>query len=76
MAIQKVSKAFGEVLGELRGKTGLSQEELAKKSRLNRTFISFLERGLRQPTLVSMVKIASALNVRASQIVAKVEKRL
>lgn len=76
MSIQKKAAAecFGKVLKSAREDAGQSQEELAKKARLNRTFISFLERGLRQPTLVTIFSIALALRTRAGKFVARVEQ--
>jgi transcriptional regulator with XRE-family HTH domain len=69
-------RAFGQVLKETREAAGQSQEETARKARLNRTFISFLERGLRQPTLTTLIALAHALHLRVSQLVLKVEQRL
>lgn len=40
-----VSQCFGKVLKEIRESSGRSQDELADESQLNRTYISFLERG-------------------------------
>lgn len=71
-----ISVAFGKVLCQLREKKGQTQAELAKGSKLDRTFISFLERGMRQPTLATLVKIAKALEIRPSRIVAKFEENL
>lgn len=69
-------KAFGKVLQRLRKSRGLSQEELSFNSGLDRTFISRLESGLRQPTISTIIKLAEALNVSAASIVAEVEKIL
>jgi transcriptional regulator with XRE-family HTH domain len=44
-------KIFGQVLRELREKENISQEKLAEYCELDRTYISLLERGLRQPTI-------------------------
>ena len=57
----KYAVAFGEVLKQLRRKAKLSQDSLAEKAELERTFISFLERGERQPTLTTMIVLANAL---------------
>lgn len=65
---------FGGVLRKLRAETGLSQEKLAFESGLDRTYISLLERGLRQPTLGTLFSLSEALNVRASLIVARLEE--
>lgn len=64
-----VEQAFGQVLRELREKAGLSQEQLALNCDLDRTFISMLERGVRQPSLTSIITLANALNVPADKIV-------
>jgi transcriptional regulator with XRE-family HTH domain len=68
--------AFGEELRELRQQQGFSQENLALECELDRTFISLLERGKRQPTLETLFKLAEALNAAPSEIIAKVEARM
>jgi transcriptional regulator with XRE-family HTH domain len=55
-------QAFGHVLRELRQRQGISQERLAQESGLDRTFISLLERGLRQPSLGTILQVARALD--------------
>lgn len=67
---------FGAVLRELRLKRGLSQEKLALESGLDRTFISMLERGVRQPTLASIVALSKALGMRPSVLIQKFERNL
>jgi len=69
-------KAFGKVLQRLRKAKRLSQEELSFRSQLDRTFISRLEGGLRQPTLSTIIKLAEALGVSAASMVAEVENLL
>lgn len=68
-----VEDAFGQTLRELRKENGLSQEELAHESGLDRTFISLLERGKRQPSLGTIISIASVLNLTASAFIQQVE---
>ncbi len=46
----------------------ISQEDLAGDTGLDRTYISGIERGLRNPTVLVLVKIADALGVPASQL--------
>jgi transcriptional regulator with XRE-family HTH domain len=70
------ARAFGEVLREVREASGQSQDDLAVKAKLNRTFISFMERGLKQPSLCTLLALARGLRLRASTLVAKVERRL
>lgn len=68
--------AFGAVLKDLRTSKNISQERLALEGDLDRTFISLLERGLRQPSLSTIFQISSALKIEASQLVSLVEKML
>ncbi|WP_083490012.1 helix-turn-helix domain-containing protein [Stenotrophomonas daejeonensis] len=60
---KSVQKAFGEALREVRAGRGLSQQDLALESELDRTYISLLERGLRQPTITTLIALADALDV-------------
>ena len=73
---EKLNEAFGAVLKELRTSAGLSQEKLALECGLDRTYISLLERGLRQPTLSTLFQLAETLEVQPSDIVASVESGL
>ena len=70
----KLEKIFGQILRELRTENKLTQSELADRSDLDRTFISLLERGERQPTLSSIFKLAHALHVSPVAIIQKVER--
>lgn len=63
-----VTKRFGEKLRVLRKKSGLSQQELAEKSKLDITTVNELENGNRQPMLKTVNKIAKALNIKASDL--------
>jgi transcriptional regulator with XRE-family HTH domain len=76
LTAKRVSEAFGKALMKLRMAKGQSQVEVAAKAGLDRTFISFLERGLRQPTLLTLLKIAAAFRLKPSKVVAKVEEQL
>lgn len=59
---------FGMRVRELRAEKAISQEELAALTELDRTYISGIERGKRNLSLKNILKIASALNVTASQL--------
>ena len=72
----KPEVAFGEILRQVRKHAKFSQERLAQESGLDRTYISLLERGLRQPSLNSLLKISKALRISSSEIVAAVEAKL
>lgn len=54
---------FGQKVQTLRKNIGISQEELAFRSGLHRTYIGMIERAERNITLVNIKKIAQALNV-------------
>ncbi|WP_121634363.1 helix-turn-helix domain-containing protein [Tropicibacter alexandrii] len=58
-------QTFANNLKRLRKKARISQEELALRSGLDRTYISGCERGVRNPSIISIEKIADALNVPA-----------
>lgn len=68
-----IVKVFGQVLRELREENKTSQEKLAELADLDRTYISLLERGLRQPTLTTLFKLSMALGIKPSELVEKVQ---
>lgn len=72
----KSEEVFGEVLRTIRKKQKMSQEKLAFQSNLDRTYISMLERGVHQPTLNSLLALARALNMKASELVELVEEKI
>jgi transcriptional regulator with XRE-family HTH domain len=61
--------SFGRVLRQARTGCGLTQEKLALDSGLDRTFIWLLERGLRQPSLMTLVQLADSLGAEAAGLV-------
>jgi len=61
-------KHFGEKVRELRIKRGLSQEQLAESSGLHRTYISSLELGKRNVSLVNIHALAKALGVSPDKL--------
>jgi len=56
-------KLFGTIIKGWRNRRGLSQEELAFRAKLHRTYISDIERGARNVSLRSVKKIAGALEI-------------
>ena len=68
-----VVEVFGKVLREIRESKNISQEKLAEFCDLDRTYISLLERGLRQPTITTIFKLANALKISPSKMIEKVE---
>lgn len=69
----KLPELFGKVLKEKRQQAGFSQEVLAFEAGFNRTFISMLERGIRQPTLTTLFRLGRALKVSSAELVSSVE---
>jgi transcriptional regulator with XRE-family HTH domain len=57
----------------MRGEVGLSQEALAEACDLDRTYISGIERGSRNPSLTNILKIAAALNARPADLLTRTE---
>jgi transcriptional regulator with XRE-family HTH domain len=72
----RIASAFGKVLRNQRHASGVSQESLALAAEVDRTFVSQMERGIRQPTLTTLWKLATALNVQPSTLVLKMERTL
>ena len=70
---KKLHSVFGKVLRDLRTQVGLTQEQLGLECDLDRTFISLLERGLRQPTLTTLFTLSDKLKIPASMIIKNVE---
>ena len=70
--ILTIEEAFGAVLRRLRKEFNLSQEKIAQDSGLDRSFVSNIEGGKQQPSLVSVFSIAKALNVFPSLILKEV----
>ena len=62
-------EAFAKVLREARLERGLSQEALGFESNYHRTYIGMLERGLMNPTLRTLLSVASALDVTPGELV-------
>lgn len=65
---QNIPLVFGTVLRKLRLAAGLTQEELGFKAGLQRKYISLLELGEQQPTLTSICKLSSALNIKPGRM--------
>ena len=61
--------AFGKVLRRLRRQRGLTQEQLGLEADLRRTYVSVLELGRQQPSLTSILKLATALGERPGTLV-------
>lgn len=63
-----VAEKLGARIQKLRTERGLSQEELADQSGLHRTYISHIERGSRNITVVGLCKVAKGLKLTPSEL--------
>ena len=63
-----VRRRVGANVRKFRGEAGVSQEELAFEAGLHRTYVSGVERGVRNPTVTVLERIANALKVPASRL--------
>lgn len=68
--------SFGNQVRSYRRRCQISQEELAELSGLDRTYISGIERGVRNPTLLVVDRISSALNVSSHELLIPVDVHL
>lgn len=71
-----INKALGQVLIKCRTLAKISQEELADRAGIHRTYVSQIERGLKSPTLSVLFQISKSLNTTASVLIAEVEQAL
>ncbi len=67
-------RAFGGAVRTFREKCALSQEKLSFESGLDRTYISGVERGVRNPTIEVIQRLATALQTKSSKLFALTEK--
>lgn len=65
---QRSLTCFGQTVRKLRGVSGFTQERLADKADVDPTYISGIERGVRNPTLLILVRLAKALGVPLSEL--------
>lgn len=70
---RELKEAFGTVIRTLREERGLSQQELADYSEVDRTYISDLERGLYYPSLNTVYKLAEILKQKPHELIQKVD---
>jgi transcriptional regulator with XRE-family HTH domain len=65
---------LGQELRKSRERAGLTQEELAFEADVSRNYVSLLERGEKSPTVQLFLRLCRALGVKASTIIAKIER--
>ncbi len=69
MTLADVQTRFGEKLRKVRLRTSISQEELAERAGLHRTYVSSVERGERNISLVNIERLAKALGVTMRDLI-------
>ncbi len=69
-----LSNRFGSVIRQTREQFGWSQEALADRADLNRSYLGELERGSAMPSLATIAKLAVALQTRMSALVERCEE--
>ena len=65
--------ALGRAVRTVRQDLGLSQEELADRSGMHRTYVGGIERGERNISYANMLRLAGALGLPASQLLSRAE---
>ena len=66
-------QAFGKAVRRRRARLGLSQEQLGFESELDRTYVSGIERGVRNPTVKTLLVLATALKTKPSNLLKSAE---
>ena len=61
-------RKFGQSVAKIRRAKDLSQEALAEKADLDRTYLSDIERGVRNPGIKNVTRIAKALGVSTAEL--------
>jgi transcriptional regulator with XRE-family HTH domain len=64
-------KQLGRNVRRFREQRGWSQEELAFEANLHRTYVSGVERGVRNPTVLILARIAAAMGIEAAELLQK-----
>mgnify|MGYP006268694251 CR=1 FL=1 len=72
----KILQALGFLVRQHRLNLGISQEELAMRSNLDRTYISGIERGIRNPSLTALVSLADGMKINVSNLLEGLEAKI
>jgi len=70
----KAHAALGRAVREARQKVGLTQEQLAERSGIAPTYISDIERGVRNPSYEMLVELADGLGSSLSEVIKRAER--
>ena len=69
----KILLALGQLVKQRRTALGISQEELGLRANLDRTYISGVERGVRNPSITALVSLASGLGITIANLLENLE---
>ena len=67
-SLNDIVESFGLAVRSLRIQRGYSQEQLAERSQLDQTYLSGIERGVRNPTLRVIARLADGLGVTLGEL--------
>ena len=70
------SVIVGKAIQRVREEKGLSQEVVSGLADIGRTHLSAIERGVRRPTMETLFRLADAMNIKASELVKRIEDEL
>jgi transcriptional regulator with XRE-family HTH domain len=65
---------LGKTLHDAREKAGLSQEAVAKRANIGRSYLSLLENDVKSPTVKVLLRVCAAIGVSSADVLRKVEK--
>lgn len=71
--MKEINRAFGTVIRKQREALCISQEELAYRAGLHRTYISLIERGLRSASIETIFRLAKALGTTGSDLLVGID---
>lgn len=72
----KLLETFGRSLRSNRKQRKLSQDDLAEAAKLSRNYVSDIERGVRNPSLLALVRLSRALRLPLRDLIEDVEPRM
>jgi transcriptional regulator with XRE-family HTH domain len=70
-----IRERFGDAIRRRREELGLTQEELADKAKIHRTYLSDVERGTRNLSLINIERLAEAMSITLAGLFQQVERK-
>ncbi|SIO66391.1 Helix-turn-helix [Singulisphaera sp. GP187] len=69
-----IRERFGAAVRDRRESLHLTQEEFADRAGIHRTYLSDIERGTRNPSLINIERVATALDLKPSELFKRIEQ--